>query len=75
MADRDYVEVIPVLRGHLEEINEALIAAFGYVEALDIAEQFRNVGGVVRQSNLQKRLENVSERLKGYLAQEEENDV
>lgn len=66
-----YVDTIPVLRGHLEEIFSALDAASGYHSADDLARQYKNVGGTFRPSNLTKRLESARERVDGYLSQEE----
>lgn len=67
-----YSELVPVLRGHLEEIYEALDAATGYHIADDLARQYKNVGGTHRPSNLTKRLEKAQKHLEGYLAEVED---
>jgi len=71
MADRTYTDQILVLRGHLEEIYEALDSAYGYHTADDLARQFKNVGGTHRPSNLTKRIEKALGRTEGYLEADE----
>lgn len=73
MADRNYVEPILVLRGHLEEIYEALETATNYHEADDLAHKFKNIGGTSRPSNLTKRLSKALDRTESYLATEQED--
>jgi hypothetical protein len=70
-----YTEQVSVLRGHLEEWLDALEAAYGYHAANDLAQQYRNVGGTTRHSNLTKRLESALERVTGYLIEEEDNEL
>jgi hypothetical protein len=72
MANRAYVEPVTVLRGHLEEVLEALDAATGYHSADDLARQYKNVGGTYRPSNLTKRLEKALDRVQGYLVEEQD---
>lgn len=74
MADPTYTDVVPVLRGHLEEIYEALDSARGYHVADDLARQYKNVGALHRPSNLTKRLEKALGRTEGYL-EAEDHDV
>lgn len=69
-----YGTPINILRGHLEEIYEALSAASGYHSADDLARQYKNVGGTFRPSNLTKRLDSARERVNGYLAQEDSDE-
>ncbi len=74
MSDRVYTETIPVLRGHLEELHEALDLALGHQTATDLAQQYRNVGGTSRSSNLTVRLEKAVARAEGYLAVEDDDE-
>lgn len=66
-----YAEKVVILRGHLEEIFEALENAYGYHDADDLARGFKNVGGTHRPSNLTKKLERASDRVRGYLEAED----
>lgn len=68
-----YTDRIVVLRGHLEEIFEALDTATGYHTADDLARQYKNVGSTHRPSNLTKRLEKARDHAEGYLLQEDED--
>jgi hypothetical protein len=70
-----YTEPVSVLRGHLEEWLSAIDAAYGYHAANDLAQQYRNVGGTTRPSNLTKRLEASLERITGYLAEENNDSI
>lgn len=70
-----YTETVPILRGHLEEIFEALDAARGYHLADDLARQYKNVGGIHRPSNLTKRLEKARDRVEGYLESEQHEQL
>lgn len=74
MADKSFIESITILRGHLEEIQEALDAARGFHVADDLARQYRNIGGTARPSNLSRKLEKALTRVEGYLQQEEHED-
>jgi hypothetical protein len=71
---RNYTEPITVLRGHLEEMYEAIDTAYGYHTADDLARQYKNVGSTHRPSNLSKRLEKALSSVEGYLAQEEADE-
>lgn len=62
-----YTEPIGVLRGHLEEIAQALETAHVNASAHDLVQSTRNVGGTSRPSNLTKRLETALARAQGYL--------
>lgn len=75
MTERVYTESIPVLRGHLEELYEALDVALGHQVATDLAQQYRNVGGTSRASNLTVRLEKAVARAEGYLAVEDDDEL
>lgn len=75
MAKLDYTESIPVLRGHLETIYEALDTAYGHNVALDLARQYQNVGGTHRPSNLTRKLEKALNHTEGYLETEDMNDL
>lgn len=70
---RDYAQPVMVLRGHLQEIAEALDTAYGFHAADDLARQYKNVGSTHRPSNLTKRLEKALSSAEGYLAQEEDD--
>jgi len=67
MPKHDYTESIPVLRGHMEEIYEALDNAYGHHVATDLARQYQNTGGTHRPSNLTRKLEKALNRTEGYL--------
>jgi hypothetical protein len=71
---RDYAVPITVLRGHLQEIADAVDTAYGYHTADDLARQYKNVGSTHRPSNLTVRLEKALSSLEGYLAQEETDE-
>lgn len=62
-----YADTLVVLRGHLEELEQALETATSYHVADDLRNQYKNVGGTVRSSNLTKRLEAALDRVRGYL--------
>ena len=74
MADRTFIEPVPILRGHLEEIVDVLQLAHGYHEANDLAHKYRNVGRVTHPSVLTTRLDKALSRAAGYL-QEVNNGV
>lgn len=75
MPSNTYIEPVQLLRGHLEEIQQALDAARGYHVADDLARQYKNVGGTHRPSNLTKRLEKALDRVEGYLAEDQDEPV
>lgn len=64
-----YTDQVIILRGHLEDIHEALDSATNFHVADDLARKFKNVGGTHRPSNLTTRLENALDRVEGYLAE------
>jgi hypothetical protein len=70
-----YTDHIVVLRGHLEELYQALDTATGYHTADDLARQYKNVGSTHRPSNLTKRLEQARDRAEGYLLAQEDDSV
>lgn len=75
MADPIYTDQITVLRGHLEQIFEALDSAWGYHTADDLARQYKNVGGTHRPSNLTRRLEEALQRTGAYLETGDDDGV
>ena len=74
MPDPTYVDLVPVLRGHLEEMYEALDAAYGYHTADDLARQYKNTGGTHRPSILTRKLEKALGRTEGYLLSQDDDD-
>jgi hypothetical protein len=62
-----YTDSIIILRGHLEELREALYAATNHAVAEDEVRRWRNVGGAHTPSHLASRLENALDRVEGYL--------
>lgn len=69
-----YTDTVPVLRGHLDELQRAVEGAATYHSADDLARQAKNLGGVHRPSNLTKALEAALARIEGYLAMEVTED-
>lgn len=74
MATEDYVEIVEVLRGHLEEIYLAVDAAYGHITALDLAEHYKTGKGLTKPSYLQKKLASAGSRIEGYLYQGETDE-
>lgn len=62
-----YGDQVVVLRGHLEELQQALDSATSFHVADDQARRFKNVGGAWQPSHLTVRLENALDRVEGYL--------
>ena len=67
-----YTDTVMILRGHLEELEQALDTATSYHVADDLTRRFKNVGGTHRPSNLTVRLEKALDRVRGYLTQEDD---
>lgn len=60
-----------VLNAHLTELEQVLDFARGFVVARDLMNDYANMGGAPRQSNLSRALEKQLERVRFYL---EDND-
>jgi hypothetical protein len=70
-----YMDQIPVTRGHLESIQEALDAANAYFGALDLADAARTVGAHSRQSRIAALMEQNLSHVSGYLTPEGEDEL
>ena len=67
----DGVEVIPVLREHVQEWLEALSWAHGYHDAKDLADNYRAGRPNLKPGKLTLRLSRARARMEGYLDEPE----
>lgn len=67
----DGLNVVPVLRVHLEEIEQTLANCEGLLTSLDLQQEYRNMGKLVRPSRLTQDVQRKLERVQGYLLTDE----
>jgi hypothetical protein len=71
----EYTDTIPVLRGHLEEMLQALQAAYGKSYAEDMARRYSQMDSSQhRAARLTGVLESQVGRVEGYLTPKEEEE-
>lgn len=69
----DGLNTVPVLRMHLEELVQTLDFVEGLLVSQDLQAEYRKMGTLPRPSRLTSKVQAQSERVRGYLMQEEEN--
>jgi hypothetical protein len=68
------LDQISVLRGHLEEIQEALQWSHGHFSALDLSENYRATKRTYSPSRITTTIGRALQRIEGYLTEEDETD-
>ncbi len=66
MAD-DRLNVVPVLKGHLVELERTLTFVEGMLVALDLQDEYRKMGTLHQPSKLTNSVQTQLERWRGYL--------
>jgi hypothetical protein len=74
MASDDPIDVVGVLRDHLQEIAAALDWSLGHFQALDLADRYRGGHPTVRTSRATALVERAQAHVLGYLAEPEDDD-
>ena len=68
------LDQVPVLVGHLRNLERVLETAYGAVSADDLARQFRSMSGRPQPSHLARALDEQLDRVRGWLRDAEEDD-
>lgn len=71
----DSLNVVPVLRGHLVDLERTLMFVEGLLVAHDLTVEYRNMGTTNRSSKLTLSVQEQAERIRGYLRQEQDEFV
>ena len=71
----DGLNVVPVLRVHLEELQQTLAHCEGLLTSLDLQQEYRNMGKMVRPSRLTQDVQRKLQRVEGYLILEDDEPV
>jgi phosphopantetheine adenylyltransferase len=71
----DSLNVVPVLRGHLVELERALTFVEGMLVAMDLETQYKKMDTLHRPSQLTRSVQAALTRVNGYLDDEEVNDL
>lgn len=71
----DRLNTVPVLRGHLEDLQQTLQFVEGLLVSHDLTVEYRNMAAVTRPSRLTLRVQQQRERLAGYLRAEQEDEL
>lgn len=71
----DGLNVVPVLRVHLEELQQTLMNCEGLLTSLDLQQEYRAMGKMIRPSRLTQDVQRKLQRVEGYLMEEDDEPV
>ena len=71
MSD-DSLNVVPVLKGHLVELERVLGFVEGMLVSLDLQSEYRKMGTLNQPSQLTRAVQTHQARIRGYLLQEQD---
>lgn len=71
MSD-DSLNVVPVLKGHLADLERTLMFVEGLLVAQDLQAEYRKMGTLNQPSQLTRAVQEQADRIRGYL---QETDV
>lgn len=74
MSD-DSLNVVPMLKGHLVDLERTLMFVEGLLVAHDLTVEYRNMAPVTRPSRLTQDVQNQRMRVQGYLDQVDDEPV
>lgn len=69
----DGLNTVPVLEGHLEELERTLSFVEGVLVALDLQAEYRQMGTVSKPTPLTRDVVKQLARVRGYLRQEDDD--
>jgi hypothetical protein len=69
----DGLNVVPVLKGHLADLERTLMFVEGLLVSQDLQTEYRKMGTLNRPSQLTKRVQQQRERILGYLNEDDED--
>lgn len=67
----DGLNVVAVLRTHLDELERTLAFCEGLLAAQDLERQYKEMAAVTRPTQLTKSVQRQLERVRGYLAEDD----
>lgn len=74
MAD-DRLNVVPVLKGHLAELERTLMFVEGLLVSLDLQEQYRKMATLHQPSQLTESVQSALARVSGYLGETDDDQA
>lgn len=70
MSD-DRLNVVPVLKGHLVELERTLMFVEGLLVALDLQGEYQKMGTLNQPSQLTRAVQTAQDRVQGYLQEQD----